>query len=115
MTLLSAFNAPDRGLSRFVREVRQILTANEGGMRWADNIGPLVTYRALGTAVDTRVKVSVSRAPLAVLCLSAKSESGFVNTGNQVGWTWGNGAIVVSSITNLAGVEYEITLGLLMG
>ena len=114
MSLLSSFSAPP-GLTRFVREVRAILLANEGGIRWADNVGPTVTYKALGNTT-TRVRSGVKRRPLAVLLLAAKAPSGFTNTGGQLGWEWLDGDLSVTTPTGLSGsVEYEITLGLLMG
>jgi hypothetical protein len=55
MTRLAAYNPADGQLGRFVRQLRRILTPAEGGLSWADNVGPVVTYTARGDASDVTV------------------------------------------------------------
>ena len=44
----------------FARDVSQILTGAEVGIRWADNVGPLATFRYLASRAPIRVRVSAS-------------------------------------------------------
>lgn len=114
---LRPYEAGEKKLAAFLRDLRQILTAREGGLRWADQVAPLTTFRYLAATAPHSVRVEASSPPLAVLCLAAKDRTTrAVESGARVTWTWADGSIAVSAIDVAeAAHEYEVTLGLLMG
>ena len=113
MTRLADYRPSDGRLARFCREVRRALTAAEGGLSWADNIGPTVTYDAVGG--ETLKTVAVSDQPYSVWVIRAAAKTGTeIVTGASVKWAWENGALTIGSITGLTvAVPYSITLGIM--
>lgn len=109
----------DAGDALFSRDVQQILRAAEVGQRWADNIGPVVTFRYLAARApfDVETKTPGGVAPHAVLVLRAVNrDDATIESGCRVAWKWGRGRVVVSAIdvTDTAD-EYDVTLGILLG
>jgi hypothetical protein len=54
MTVLRDWLPTDRTQLAWVRDLRRILTASEGGIRWGDNISPLVPFRYVATVPTTQ-------------------------------------------------------------
>lgn len=100
----------------FARDVRQILRASEVGIRWADNVGPVLTFRYLASRAPVRVATRVRTAPLSVVVLRAENRTTLaIESGCRVTWRWGNGTIDVNSLdVSDPSAEYEVKLGLLM-
>lgn len=100
----------------FARDVRQILRASEVGIRWADNIGPVVQFQYRGGRAPYRVRVRAKAPPQAVFVLRAFNHAGLtVESGCRVTWKWGNGTLDVKQIDVTDPLAlYEVTLGLMM-
>ncbi len=106
------------GTARFLRDVRQILTAAVDGIRWRDNIGPV--HRFTWNTANAPVRVAVDEeAPVAVLCLSAQPSSPADNrvwSGCAVQWSRSRGDLLIHAIDALdASTDYQVDLGLLRG
>lgn len=99
------------------RDVVQILTAAEVGMRWADNVGPVATFRYLASRAPIRVVVRGQTQPLAVVVLRAVNRSTLaIESGCRVTWRWGRGTVDVHALdVSDTAVEYDVTIGLLQG
>ena len=118
---LPDFMPEDRMFARWVRAVRSVLTASEGGQLWADNVGPVATFRYDGDAVPFDVATGAKARPLEVRCLAAtqRGDQSTTESGARVTWAWKggeNGLIRISAIAlTSATEEYDVVLGLLMG
>lgn len=101
----------------FSRDVGQVLRASEVGIRWRDNVGPVLTFRYLATRAPIAVSVPATSAPLGVLVLRAENrDTSEIESDCRVIWRWGRGTIVVNAIdVSNTGDEYDVTLGLLQG
>lgn len=97
------------------RDVQQILTAAEVGLRWPDNVGQVVTFRYLATRAPVRVVVSTLAAPLSVFVLRAVNRSTLaIESGCRITWRWGRGTVDVSAIdVSDTAAEYDVTVGIL--
>lgn len=111
MTKIATYNPSDSWLARFVRDVRRVLTAAEGGLSWEDNVGPVVTYTALGNATDQAVRLD--ERPRSVWLVRAVPTTGTGTvTGGAVSWSWSGGTLTVASVSDLdASTTYAVTLG----
>lgn len=113
MTLLRHYEPTDSALARWVRDVRAILTR---GLRWSDQIGPLVTLRYSGSGAP--YEVAVATQPLAVLCLAAtkRGDPSRTESGARVVWSWAGGRLRIHAVGLTSAVdEYDVTLGTLQG
>lgn len=119
---LSQYKPKDDGpLARFVREARALLTANEVGLRWSDNIGPVVVAQFNSDDLPITYPVpGLSAEPAAVVLLKSRRLDG-TNPDRRLGglpveWRWRAGEVEVTGIAGVVGsVDYEITLGVLRG
>lgn len=104
---------------QWVRALRRILTVGEEGIRWADNVGPVVTYDHLGDDLPIRVRVPVTDEPLSLCVLRVVTRDqgdGFRSSWNRIGWYWRGGEIEITSLDDVnSSTFYRVTLGLLMG
>ena len=99
------------------RDMQQILTAAEVGLRWADNVGPVATFRYLATRAPIRVVVSATTKPFAVVVLRAVNRSTLsTESGCRIAWRWGAGTVDVTAIDVIdTAAEYDVTIGVLKG
>lgn len=99
----------------FLRHLRYILDADAVGLRFADQIGPEVTFRYHALRLPTDIAVaSVMSAPAEVRVRRArKVGSSAVESGCAVTWEWRGGTLRVLTIgVSDPGAEYEVTLGI---
>lgn len=121
MSLLSNFKPKESGLSKWVREVRRVLLASEGGLSWADNIGPVLAFKETGANLNTadevqEIPLDLPKPPAAVFVLKAQIAEGADGcfSGNTIAWTWANGKLRVVQITGLdTSFSYDVTLGVM--
>jgi len=100
-------------------DIQQILTAQEIGIRWGDNVGPVVTFDYRAALCPIEVLVPLREPPLAVAwcsCQDVNVPSSGIEGNARVRWSWLAGAIRIHNIdvTNTSHT-YKVTLGILKG
>ena len=120
MTLLRTFKPhSDPNLLGWVQDVDRALTAQKGGLSWADNVGPVITlrYLAANAPIAKQLPSNVRTKPLSVFVLRAENRTDQTyESGNRIVWSFDGDAIVIRAIdVSDTNDSYEVTLGLLMG
>lgn len=100
------------------RDVRQILTSEEVGLRWADNVGPIVRLRYVHG--DAPIDVDAGRLkarPASVIVLRAVHLGDLSEeSGCRVRWRWRGRLLRIESIdVSDTSSSYDVELGLLKG
>lgn len=103
-----------RDNDRFVRDVRQVLTVAEVGLRWKDNIAPVAEFRYLESRAPYYLLTTLVEAPLSVLVLRAVNrDTRTIESGCRITWTWDGSYVRVSAMDVVTPAsEYDVTLGL---
>lgn len=117
MTKLRTYKPEALDQARWVEDVGRALTAQLGGLSWADNVGPVLTFRYLAAKAPISVRMP-SRVPpvsLSILRILNLTDSTF-ESGCRVKWTLDREHVVIHAIDVVdTNDEYDVTLGLLMG
>ncbi len=105
-----------RQLTQFVREVTGILN---GGMRLADQLGGVRTFRFLDTAGPVLVSPPRSSVPAGIICLAvvpSRGDRSAVLSGASVTWTHSERGLLVSAVGGTtSGTEYDVTIAIVEG
>jgi hypothetical protein len=96
-----------------LRDVRQILTAKEIGLRWADNVGAEVSFRWANAAVDVPVKLPTP--PAYIVARAVNRTTNAIESGCRITWTYDRGTLSVSAIdVSTPADEYDVILGIMV-
>jgi len=105
-----------RQLSQFVREVAAILN---GGVRLADQLGGVRSFRFLDTAGPVLVSPPRPAVPAGIICLSvvpSRGDRSAVLSGASVTWTHSERGLLVSAVGGTtSGTEYDVTIAIVEG
>jgi hypothetical protein len=117
MSVLRRYVFDDAKLYQLAQDLYQVLNAVAGGLRWSDNIAPLITFRYDGDLVPIQVR-GPQTAPLAVLCLRAVklTDQSTTESGARVTWSHSGTVLRIHAIDLTSSTEaYDVHLGVLMG
>lgn len=100
--------------AQFLRRVRQVLSADDVGIRFADQVGPEVTLTWLASRAPIDVLTPLRDPPAEVRVRAARrADSGAIESGCRITWEWRGGSLRVLAIDlNTALTEYTVILGL---
>jgi hypothetical protein len=101
-----------RVLDAAMRSIREIL---EGGWRWREQVQHVKTVTLAGDDLPLSLAFDgLLSPPVCVLMLSAveaDSGTGIVISGGAVTWSFANGAVVLSGLSEITGAtRYQVTL-----
>lgn len=114
MILRKAYGFSAQGFSELGRDLRQMLNAQEGGIKHGDNVGPVLTCRYL-SGRQVNVHAPVNRRPRAIACSAVNRTDGIFEDNLRIVWKWGPANISVVSIdVSDTNDEYDVTLRLWM-
>lgn len=117
MTVVRKFNPRgDRDLAAFTRDVAEALRADERGLVWADNVGPVIEYAHDNADTPYQHTLDLPEAPASVIVLRAQTPAGTFISGGAVEWSYSNGVLSVGELGALtSGTSYDVRLGVLKG
>jgi len=101
---------------RYLRDVRQILSVADVGLRFGDNVGPVYSFRYLASAAPVDVATGEHGPPLAVVCLAASNRTDSTqgtDTGARIRWQWRGGGVVRVFAVDVSAPadEYDVKIG----
>lgn len=107
-------------LEKWARDVRRVLsTEGDGGIRWADQIGPVIEYDHIPDNEPIRVRLGETRRPRAVFILDATVDTptavGLHLSNCSLQWRWEGSELVISNVDEFTSgsATYRVTLGIL--
>ena len=109
---------PKETTDKYARDVRQILTGAEVGIRW-DNVGPVVEFEYLDARAPYDILIPLVEKPAAIAWVSAQdltSPQSGVDGNMRVRWSWKGGAMTIHDIdVTTTANTYLVRLGILKG
>lgn len=98
---------------KYLRDVHRVLSQEEVGIRWADQVSEVITFRYPPGTSSVDVLTTLKEKPLSAVVLSAWNR----NTGRnesfaRIEWTWLSGSIRVHSVdVTTPADDYDVTIG----
>lgn len=111
--IIREYTPKDSAHAAWVRDVSATLNAAKTGFRWADQIGPVLSFAWNDATAPHDVLTKLTARPLAVVVLGATIGDGVFFSMCPIAWSWDSGTLTVIEIDSLnPGVDYTVTLGL---
>lgn len=110
MNLRKTYEWSARGLFDLVNDLRRSLNVNEGGIRHADNVGPVIEFRYLtGQPYQLPARSVVCPSKIDIRCRNRTT--GRFESNVPIDWEWMKGQVKINSITvSSSSDEYDVKL-----